>query len=190
MTCPNLQHYSASFPLEDIHSDNNSNSSADPFSDDSNDDFNPSLVSENSSSDIEMQKVIHDRKKITNYKAQNKKQKRQQSLRNSGYSYTSLCNPTRKIKEKCLRTGCGENCRFKCKEKITEYSRFKIFQTYWDTSDLQRQREFISSHIKPITPKYRYSSTQNYRSFNNAFFWKWTPNLFECAKHFLRQLSI
>ncbi|KAG5887379.1 hypothetical protein JTB14_036256 [Gonioctena quinquepunctata] len=57
-----------------------------------------------------------------------------------------------------------------CSEKIDATSRKDISDSYWALGDLQRQQEFIISHSQQIKPKYRYSSTQELRKLNSAFY--------------------
>ncbi|KAG5882972.1 hypothetical protein JTB14_026430 [Gonioctena quinquepunctata] len=91
-------------------------------------------------------------------------------LRNSGKTYKSTSKSKKQIPERKLRPPCGERCRLGCSKKIDATSRKDIFDSYWALGDLQRQRGFIISHSQQIKPKYRYSSTQEFRKLNSAFY--------------------
>ncbi|VVC92833.1 unnamed protein product, partial [Leptidea sinapis] len=91
-------------------------------------------------------------------------------LRNSGKAYQSLSKLKIRMPERKVGPPCGEKCRLKCKEKIDEISRQHIFDAVWGLSNLDRQREFVVRHSQKIKPKYRYSSTQDFRALNTAFY--------------------
>ena len=76
----------------------------------------------------------------------------------------------KEVLAKKVRPPCGDKCRLKCSIKIDERNRQLIFDNYWKLANLQRQREFIIRHTHEIKPKYRYSSTQNLRALNTAFY--------------------
>ncbi|KAG5894512.1 hypothetical protein JTB14_026895 [Gonioctena quinquepunctata] len=96
--------------------------------------------------------------------------KKAKLLRNSGETYKSTSKSKKQILERKLRPPCGKRCRLGCSKKIDATSRKDIFDSYWALGDLQRQREFIISHSQQIKPKYRYSSTQELRKLNSAFY--------------------
>lgn len=196
MTCPNLEHY-ADFLRGEEKSNTLSYSNADSdgsssglFSDDSEDDFHPSAVTASSSSDTEKDTVRINRKRCR-CNSQNENQKQQKKLRNSGRAYVSLGALKKNIKEKSLQPPCGIKCRLQCSNKILESSRHQIFNKYWSTGDLQRQREFIASHTNHIKPKYRYSSTQDLRGLNIAYFFNINSKCIRvCKKFFKATLNI
>lgn len=96
MTCPNLEHYATLMALMET-TNISDDSTSDPFSGSSEDDFYPSEVTASSSSEIESQETVA-KKRCSRYKSQNKKQNRQKRLRNSGLSYTSQSS-SKKIKK-------------------------------------------------------------------------------------------
>lgn len=98
------------------------------------------------------------------------KSKVAKTLRNTGKAYQLATS--QQIPEKKLSPACGEKCRLGCRLKINETSRQDVFDTYWGLGDLQKQREFIIRHTTEIKPKYRYSSTQNLRKLNTAFYFQ------------------
>lgn len=101
-------------------------------------------------------------------------------LRNSGEAYFSIStlnNPDgTKTKEKVVRPAktllppCGNKCKLKCSDKLNNVERAKIFKEYWGLKDLEKQREFISSNLKTVTPRYKYSNKEAPRKPNNAYY--------------------
>ncbi|XP_028163669.1 uncharacterized protein LOC114355146 isoform X5 [Ostrinia furnacalis] len=89
-------------------------------------------------------------------------------LRNQGKSYVSERNKL--VPERRLKSPCGDQCRLKCKENITELQRQKLFQNYWEIGDLKRQREYIKQHISEIKPKYSYKIHNSNRGNKFAFY--------------------
>ncbi|XP_047513909.1 uncharacterized protein LOC125055490 [Pieris napi] len=100
------------------------------------------------------------------------KSKIAKTLRNTGKSYVSLSNPTKKIAERRIRPPCGDKCKLKCKIKINEEARQDIFEKYWILGDLERQREYIVRHTQEIKPKYRYITSQKLRALNSAYYFE------------------
>lgn len=107
-------------------------------------------------------------------------------LRNSGKAYNSLSKLKKQIPERKLRPPCGAKCRLNCKSKFDEPSRQQLFNAYWKLADLQRQREFIVRHSEEIKPKYRYSSTQNLRALNTAFYFEINGSRLRVCKTFFK----
>lgn len=65
-------------------------------------------------------------------------------------------------------------------------SRQQVLVAYWALSDLERQREFIVRHSQQIKPKYWYSSTQNLRALNNAFYFEINGSKIRVFKPFFK----
>lgn len=107
-------------------------------------------------------------------------------LRNSGKAYQSMSKTKNQIPERKLRPPCGAKCRINCTSKIDEPSRQQLFDSYWKLADLQRQREFIVRHSQEIKPKYRYSSTQNLRALNTAFYFEVNASRTKVCKTFFK----
>lgn len=93
-------------------------------------------------------------------------------MRNSGKAYVSRSKSKKQFSARKIRSPCGEKCRLGCSKKISDTEREKIFTKYWELANLQMRREFILRHIEVIIPKYRYSSTQNFRNMNSAFYFQ------------------
>ncbi|CAG9816980.1 unnamed protein product [Phaedon cochleariae] len=108
------------------------------------------------------------------------------TLRNSGRAYNSLSKSKKHVPERKLRPPCGAKCRLSCKSNFDEPSRQKLFSAYWELADLQRQREFIVRHSQEIKPKYRYSSTQNFRALNTAFYFESDGTRIRVCKAFFK----
>ncbi|CAH1101998.1 unnamed protein product [Psylliodes chrysocephalus] len=72
------------------------------------------------------------------------------SLRNSGKNYKNWKNnlvSARKIKGPCT-------CILKWSTKFSEENRKVVFDQYWGVGSIDRQRDFISKHVK-FVPKWR-----------------------------------
>ncbi|XP_056647399.1 uncharacterized protein LOC130452104, partial [Diorhabda sublineata] len=95
--------------------------------------------------------------------------KKTKTLRNSDLGYVSY-KSKRSVSARKIRPSCESKCRLKCSEKIKEEVRQQLFSGFWSLGDVQRQREFIVSYSDEIKPKYRYSSTQNFRAMKRAFY--------------------
>lgn len=137
---------------------------------------------------------VHEQEPITEEK-KGKKRARKPSiwktkvaklLRNSGKAYKSLSKSKKKIPERKIRSPFGNNCRLSCKSNFDEHSRLQLFNSYWELADLQRQREFIVRHAQEIKPKYRYSSTQNLRALNTAFYFEMNGSKIRVCKTFFK----
>lgn len=71
---------------------------------------------------------------------------------------------------KSIRPPCNKNCRLKCKDKVNEEIRAKIFKKFWDLKDVNRQRDFISKSMQAVNPEYRYKKPNSTRRLNSAFY--------------------
>ncbi|CAG9772069.1 unnamed protein product [Ceutorhynchus assimilis] len=122
-------------------------------------------------------------------------------LRNSGEGYVSLGlvknqDGSKHVVKKQrpprrLLPPCGNKCKLKCSEKLLEDKRAKIFKDYWELGDIEKQREFISSNMKTVAPKYKYSNAENPRQPNNAYYFVVDDkNIRVCKFFFMATLSI
>lgn len=57
-----------------------------------------------------------------------------------------------------LGRGCGDKCRFRCKQNFTEEDRESIFHSFWATGDITRQRDFINRNSHVTDTKFKTSS--------------------------------
>lgn len=78
--------------------------------------------------------------------------------RNFGKSYQQSSKKQKdKIRpERQLKAACGEKCRFKCFEKITDEERKALFQEYWNLGDVERQRDYLAHCMSDVKPKCEY----------------------------------
>lgn len=106
--------------------------------------------------------------------------------RSSGLSYTSASKSKKKYDVRKLRPPCGNQCKQKCTSKIDETQRQNIFEKYWSLGDLSKQRSYIATCMLSIKHKYRYSSTENYRKLNNAYYFEINKTRFRVCKHFFK----
>lgn len=163
VVAPHRSTSSSSTSSNSSSSSSSSSSTSNSSSDAENDPQNV-VVPENNSTDPEKK----------NCKKRTRKPEKWQSkvaklLRNSGKAYQSMAKSKKQVPERKVGLPCGDNCRLKCKNKIDETSRQQFFDAFWGLGNLERQREFIVRHSQQIKPKYRYSSTQNFRALNTAF---------------------
>lgn len=108
-------------------------------------------------------------------------------LRNAGFAYISNSKKNKvTIPERKMGPPCTEKCKLKCCLNITECQRQQIFSAYWQLGCLQRQREFISSNILAIEPKYSYRSADSNRAKNNAFYFTVEEKRIRVCKPFFR----
>ncbi|CAH2102382.1 unnamed protein product [Euphydryas editha] len=159
-----------------------SNSSSDTEDDSEQVDPQNAMVLETSTQNIDIEKKSKKRvRKPLKWKSKVAKQ-----LRNSGKAYLSQSKSKKQVPERKVGPPCGEKCRLKCKDKIDEVSRQQIFDAYWGLGNLERQREFVVRHSQQIKPKYRYSSTQNFRALNTAFYFEVNESKIRVCKPFFK----
>lgn len=177
-------------PSSSLSSTSNSSSSSSSSSDSSNSNSSSSSSSDSSNSNSDDESIdlsqnptisgVQEQEPISEEKKGKKRVKKllmwktkiAKILRNSGKAYHSLSKSKKQVPERKLRSPCGNNCRMRCNSNFNEPSRHQIFNVFWELADLQRQREFIVGHSQEIKPKYRYSSTQNLRALNTAFYFE------------------
>ncbi|XP_074040410.1 uncharacterized protein [Leptinotarsa decemlineata] len=107
-------------------------------------------------------------------------------LRNSGKAYQSSSKSKKQFPQRKVRPPCGEKCRLACSSKINNLIRQEIFYHYWGLANLQSQSEFIVRHTTFIKPKYRYSSTQDHRKLNSAFYFEINKTRVRVCKAFFK----
>lgn len=72
--------------------------------------------------------------------------------------------PARKMGPPCL-----DNCKYKCKERIREEDRQKIFDSYWKLNSDYAKRQFISQCLESTERKYMRVNSKTCRSANTSF---------------------
>lgn len=111
-------------------------------------------------------------------------------LRNSGKPYKTLGKGL-EVPRRELKPTCNDKCSHKCSSKFNEEERMAIFNTYWEMTDVVKQRIFISNLIQEINPKYRYTRDVNGRTINHAFyFYKDDNKIRVCKQFFVATLGI
>lgn len=106
------------------------------------------------------------------------------SLRNSGEANLSIGIVKINRPAKTLLPPCGIKCKLKCLEVLNDLQKTKIFREYWGLKDLENQRKFISSNLKPVTPSYKYSNKQEPRKPNNSYHFIVDGKQLRVCKHF------
>ncbi|KAF2893553.1 hypothetical protein ILUMI_12621 [Ignelater luminosus] len=166
------------------HLDNfpGSSENADPFanSDDSDKDPDYLLSSDSTSSTHSVTEKVQQKPGEQQHTEPKKTRKRKRNTsgwkknaakiaRNSGKGYVSTSISRKVMKAREIKPPCTETCKLKCSSKITTESRKLIFENYWALGDIQRQRDYLSSCMAPIKPKYQYHRNETKRRDNNAF---------------------
>ncbi|KAL0830179.1 hypothetical protein ABMA28_003636 [Loxostege sticticalis] len=117
------------------------------------------------------------------------KQNKAKSLRNAGKQYIN--KKYKEIKPRSVQPPCGDKCRLKCCEKISEDQRQTIFNVYWKLGKVDAQRSFIMSCMTNITPRYKYTNASNPRNCNQAFhFIVEGQSVRVCKTFFIKTLDI
>lgn len=94
---------------------------------------------------------------------------------------------------------CLDNCKYKCKERIEEEDRQRIFDNYWKLNSDYAKRQFIAQCLESTERKYMRVNSKNCRSANTSFnFSIGTPSSSDselskvrvCKRYFVRTLGI
>lgn len=109
--------------------------------------------------------------------------------RNCGKRYANAQG--REVRRREVGPTCRQNCRYGCSNKFDEAARANIFSSYWDMSDITRQRDFIVGHAMPVKPKYRYPIPGSTRHHNYRYFFQTgTHRYLVCKRFFCSTLDI
>lgn len=84
---------------------------------------------------------------------------KRKTLRNSGKTY--LNSKGKVVQAKQMQESCGESCRNRCINKVSEEDRQRTFDNFWALGDLVKQRQFLYNHITSIEPKRRRAQNSN-----------------------------
>lgn len=106
-------------------------------------------------------------------------------MRSLGKEYVSSGKNKTIIPAKKIKEPCNEKCKFQCRHKINEVARQMIFSEFYNLSDINRKRDFISNCLQSVAPKYRYPRT-NCRNLNNAFYFTIEGQKIRVCKHFFK----
>ncbi|XP_060810218.1 uncharacterized protein LOC132904307 [Amyelois transitella] len=159
------------------------------------DDQPPSVDEHPSSVDEQSPSVdVESRRKCGKRKAEPLLWKRNQSklLKNKGMSYTSMSKSKKVYNAKKLGPVCSDKCKLKCSTEFTFEEREHIFEKFWDSGDLEIQRQFIHNHMTKIEPKYRYVREGTSRKNCNHAFYLTRNNIKTrvCKVFFMNTLAI
>ncbi|CAH2086925.1 unnamed protein product [Euphydryas editha] len=98
------------------------------------------------------------------------KRNRTKALRNCGKAYTTMSKSKKVIPAKEMGPVCSDSCKLKCSDKFSFEERLTVFNNYWQSGDLNLQRQFIYNNMIKIEPKYRYIRVESTRqNFNHAY---------------------
>ncbi|KAL5273998.1 hypothetical protein ACFFRR_000637 [Megaselia abdita] len=107
----------------------------------------------------------------------------------SGESYVNRLGklrPARKMGPPCL-----DNCKYKCKERISEEDRQEIFDHYWQLNSDYVKRQFIAQCLESTERKYMRVNSKSCRSANTSFNFSVTSGKERvCKRFFVRTLGI
>lgn len=67
---------------------------------------------------------------------------------------------------------CTDKCKLKCFQYFSEKDGQQIFNDYWERGKLEKQRQFLSTSMTSVCPKYRYVQENSHRRPNNVFFFE------------------
>lgn len=157
-------------------------------------DENTNVLNMNDNNGSPQQQNVEENHKIKSRKRQRYEQqwKRNEKKlkRNTGQAYTTTLH-NKLIPQKKLKTPCNNSCRLKCYDVFTHEERERIFNSFWNIGNNNRQRQFISSNIDTVTPKYRYPKDNSTRSCNQAYFLvKNITKVRVCKQFFMATLDI
>lgn len=88
------------------------------------------------------------------------KRNRRKHAKNTGKMYVSSSGKIMEAKQ--MKPSCGTTCRMQCSSKITESSRLKNFELYYQLADIAKQRKFLYEHTQSYEPR-RKRPVQNLR---------------------------
>lgn len=106
-------------------------------------------------------------------------------LKNQGKAYVSSTTG-KNMKAKELLPPCNERCKLKCTSNFSDEARLNIFENYWALGDVNRQRDYLSSCMVNIKPKYQYHVHESKRRDNNAFYFTYNNNRIRVCKSFFK----
>ena len=108
--------------------------------------------------------------------------------KNHGEEYTAKSG--RVVHSRKIGKGCGEVCKFKCHQNISEQKRQEIFDSYWSLGDITLQRNFL---IKFAKSKKKSTSSKTDSRRANSILWNLPSsngNIRVCKTFFLQTLDI
>ncbi|KAF9411051.1 hypothetical protein HW555_010053 [Spodoptera exigua] len=88
--------------------------------------------------------------------------------KNLGNAYKSRNGKMRKKKE--MGPCCGEKCKFKCSQKITNVDRDLLFVAFWSMGDIVRHWDFINKYCDKIPKRRVTTETASRREFTLRYY--------------------
>lgn len=130
-----------------------------------------SLVNSGLDQDKEDATAINKDKKSRKRKADKSTWKKNlaKNLKDQGKAYVSSTT-NKPMKERTMEPPCRSTCRLNCYSNIPNETSQRLFQEYWGLGDANKQRDFISSCIVAIKPKYQYHVHENKRRHIKGFY--------------------
>ncbi|XP_063912660.1 uncharacterized protein LOC135129438 [Zophobas morio] len=116
------------------------------------------------------------------------KKEKAKILRNSGKGYLSSAKVPKEVRGRAIQQPCGDKCKVKCANKISQDMRQRIFDQYWNLANLQLQREYISKSMNVVRPAYRYPREGSHRGLNHAFYFTISGKLIRVCKMFFKAI--
>ncbi|CAH0403799.1 unnamed protein product [Chilo suppressalis] len=107
-------------------------------------------------------------------------------MRNKGESYVSMSKSRKTIPARYIKDTCTEKCKFKCVVNINVECRYKIFSDFWNLGNIITQRAYIRTCMSDVTPKYKYTNTENPRRPNKAFYFTINDERIRVCKTFFK----
>ncbi|XP_070183840.1 uncharacterized protein [Littorina saxatilis] len=117
------------------------------------------------------------------------KENKRKRLRNNGESYVSRAGKLKRKRE--LKSGCGDQCRNKCKSKVSEDERIQIFHSFWKLGCLTQQRQYLCKTVKKREKKSTHTKSSSRRGSTYEYHLHIHGKIVKvCKKMFLDTLDI
>ncbi|CAG5048794.1 unnamed protein product [Parnassius apollo] len=88
--------------------------------------------------------------------------------KNLGKAYKGRDGRLRKGKEMGL--ACGENCKLKCSQKVTDFERNLLFKAFWSMGEIVRHWDFINKYCDKIPKRRVTTETASRREFTLRYY--------------------
>ena len=109
--------------------------------------------------------------------------------RNSGKEYLDSTGSLTKARQ--MKTGCHNKCKRKCHSKISKENQSQLFDTFWDISEIQQQRQFVSQSLILTDVKRQTTGESSRRNKSLSYYLNIKDNRIQvCKKFFLNTFGI
>lgn len=71
--------------------------------------------------------------------------------KNAGQSY--IASNGKCVNAKQMKDSCGDKCRIKCSNRMTNEQRKRNFDRFYAMADIEKQRKFLFDHMRSYEPK-------------------------------------